>query len=105
MGIILDFMYENPTEALSAYDIRVHKENLNADIAGFVYKSRKNIYHIVINSNLNWKAQTRVFLHEIYHIENDLPNLGYIIGLDMQHDYIETNADLVANETVKAYGY
>jgi hypothetical protein len=27
--------------------------------------------------------------NEIKHIVNDLPNIGYIIGLDMQHDQFE----------------
>ncbi|SHN87993.1 hypothetical protein [Desulfitobacterium chlororespirans] len=105
MGIIIDFMYENPTEALAAYDIRVHRENLDADIAGFVYKSRKNIYHIVINNNLNWRAQTEVFLHELSHIKDDLPETGYIIGLDMRHHHVEELADWAAKETARAYGY
>ena len=105
MGIVLDFIYENPTEALAAYDIRVHRQDLNADIAGFVYKSRKNIYHIVINDNLNERTQTEVFLHEISHIQRDLPKFGYIIGLDQRHHYVEAQADWEAKETVRAYGY
>ena len=105
MGIIIDFMYENPTEALAAYNIRVHREKLNSDIAGFVYKSRKNIYHIVINYNLSWKEQTRVFLHEVSHIEDDLPKADYIIGLDMRHYYFETQADRKAKIVAEGYGY
>ncbi|WP_018305424.1 hypothetical protein [Desulfitobacterium hafniense] len=105
MGIVIDFIYENPTEALAAYDIRVHRQDLNADIAGFVYKSCKDIYHIVINSNLNWRTQTEIFLHEISHIKDDLPTTDYIIGLDMRHHHVEAQADWTAKETAKAYGY
>ncbi|SHH09056.1 hypothetical protein [Desulfosporosinus lacus] len=105
MGVLIDLIYENPIEAMATHDIKVHKLNLCADIAGFVYKSRKDIYHIVINSNLNWQTQTKVFLHEVSHIENDLPKVGYIVGLDMRHDPMEIRADWEAKVTAKSYGY
>lgn len=105
MGIIIDFLYENPIEALAANNVRVHRENLAPDVDGFVYKSRKGIYHIVINCNLSWNAQTEVFLHELYHIKDDLPKVDHIIGLDMRHVHVEKQADWIAKKTARAYGY
>lgn len=105
MGILINNIFENPTEALAAYDIRVHRENLSLDVDGFVYKSRKGIYHIVINNNLNWRTQTEVFLHELSHIQTDLSKIGYIIGLDMRHEHVETRADRVAKKMASVYRY
>jgi len=48
---------------------------------------------LALNGNINYETQCRVFLHEIKHIVNDLPNTGYIIGLDMQHEHFEIVAD------------
>lgn len=32
-------------------------------------------------------------MREIKHIVDDMPGMGYIIGLDMQHTYMEQDAD------------
>lgn len=107
MSPLVQYVYEsdNPADALLSHNILVHQVELCPEVAAFVYKSRQNIYHIVINSSLNWSAQVRVFLHEIKHIEKDLPRAGYVVGLDMQHEEAEINADWFAKETVRAYGY
>lgn len=107
MSPLVQYVYEsdNPTDALLSHNILVHQVKLCPEVAAFVYKSRQDLYHIVINSSLNWSAQVRVFLHEIEHIEKDLPCAGYVVGLDMQHEEVEINADWFAKETAIAYGY
>ena len=56
---------------------------------GFVYRSNLKGYLLALNGNINYETQCRVFLHEISHIVNDIPKIGYIIGLDMQHEKFE----------------
>jgi hypothetical protein len=77
-------------EVMSAFDIRTRIAfNLPNSIYGFVYVSKKGNYHIVLNGNVNYETQCNVFLHEIKHIVYDIPTIGYIIGLDMQHEEFE----------------
>lgn len=77
-------------EVMNAFDIRTKIAlNLPSSIYGFVYVSKKGNYHIILNGNINYETQCSVFLHEIKHIIVDMPTLGYIIGLDMQHEEFE----------------
>jgi Zn-dependent peptidase ImmA (M78 family) len=69
---------------------------LNPEVYGFVYLSSFHKYFIIINKNLTKELQKEVFLHEVEHIIYDMPELGYIIGLDMQHSSIEKKADKFA---------
>lgn len=73
---------------------------LESEIYGFVYRSSGGNYYILINKNLTRELQNEVFLHEVEHIVYDMPEVGYIIGLDMQYSPMEkqTNkwAQLVA---------
>jgi hypothetical protein len=79
-------------EVMNAFDIRTKISlNLPSSIYGFVYVSKKGNYHIVLNGNINYETQCSVFLHEIKHIIYDMPTIGYIIGLDMQHEEFEIN--------------
>lgn len=85
-------------DILNAYDIRLAIVNhLSSNILGMVYKTKRQNYVIVLNGNVNYETQCNVFLHEIYHIENHMPELGYFIGIDMQHTEIESDADLRIN--------
>jgi hypothetical protein len=77
-------------EVMNAFDIRNRIAfNLPSSIYGFVYVSKKGNYHIILNGNINYETQCNIFLHEIKHIIYDMPTIGYIIGLDMQHEEFE----------------
>jgi hypothetical protein len=77
-------------EVMNTFDIRTKIAlNLPISIYGFVYVSKKGNFHIILNGNINYETQCNVFLHEIKHIIYDMPTIGYIIGLDMQHERFE----------------
>ena len=79
-------------EVMNAFDIKVSIAfNLSQSVYGFVYRSNQKGYLLVLNGNINFETQCKVFLHEIKHIINDMPYTGYIIGLDMQHTDLEIN--------------
>lgn len=81
-------------EIMNTFDIKTSIAfNLCSNIYGFVYTSRKGKYHIILNGNLSYETQCRTFVHEIKHIISDMPNMGYIIGVDMQHEPFEVDAD------------
>ncbi len=86
-------------EVMNAYNVRTSIAlNIPANILGFVYVSRRSNYHLVLNGNVNYETQCRTFIHEIKHITYDLPKVGYIIGLDMQHISFEKDANRVAEQ-------
>lgn len=81
-------------DILRAYDIRIAVVNhLSNAVLGMVYKTKRQNYVIVLNGNINYETQCKVFLHEVYHIEEHMPSIGYCIGLDMQHNQFEIDAD------------
>ena len=83
-------------DVMNTFDIKTSIAfNLNSNIYGFVYTSRKGNYHIILNGNLSFEAQCKTFVHEIKHIVTDMPTMGYVIGLDMQHMDFEVEANLV----------
>ena len=72
-------------EVVNTFDIKTSIAfSLSSNIYGYVYSSRKGNYHIILNGNLSFEAQCKTFAHELKHIANDMPSMGYIIGLDMQ---------------------
>lgn len=77
---------------------------LVSGVYGFVYRSSFGNYYIIINKNLTKEMQREVFCHEVEHIMYDLPEQGYIIGLDMQYTTIEKKADLFALEIAASLG-
>lgn len=79
--------------SLVSENIVCHTVRIGEGVTGFVYQSKRGRYHIFISEDLSPKAQKMVFLHELYHILNDLPNMGYIIGIDMQREEFELKAD------------
>lgn len=84
-------------EILLTYGIHLSiTYQLSSRALGFVYTSRKGNYHLIVNGNINIHTQKKVFLHEITHIINDLPKIGYIIGFDMTHTPLEEQADKIA---------
>jgi hypothetical protein len=83
-------------EVMNAFDIRTRIAlNLPSSIYGFVYVSKKGNYHIILNGNINYETQCKVFLHEIKHIIADMPTIGYIIGLDMQQKKFENETNIL----------
>lgn len=94
----------SPHDILNNYNIKltiVHE--LSSLIYGFVYLSRLGSYHLIINGNINYMAQKRTFIHEIKHIISDMPQIGYIIGIDMQRTKLEAETDKIA-ESIALYG-
>lgn len=85
-------------EVMNAFGIRVTIGNLPSSILGFTYVSRKGYYHLILNGNINYETQCKTFVHEIKHITQDMPKLGYMIGLDMQRHDFEIKADKVAEK-------
>lgn len=80
-------------EVMNAFDIKTSIAfNLPSGIHGFVYVSKRENYHIILNGNIGYEAQCRTFAHEVKHIIKDLPQVSYIIGLDMQHIEMELEA-------------
>jgi hypothetical protein len=88
-------------ETLRSYDIQLTITcNLSCTVLGFVYYSRLGNYHLIINGD--YITQRKTFVHEIKHIVNDMPKVGYIIGLDMERTTFEMEADRIA-ETIISY--
>ncbi len=85
-------------EVMNAFNIKTTIAcNFPTSILGFVYLSKKGNYHLMLNGEVNYKTQCKVFMHEVKHIANDMPKSGYIIGLNMQHSCMEESADILAN--------
>ncbi len=81
-------------EIMNTFDIKTSIAfNLSSNIYGFVYASRKGKYHIVLNGNLSFETQCQTFAHELKHIVTDMPEIGYFIGLDMQGEDFEVQAN------------
>lgn len=88
-------------EVVNTYNIKTSMAySLPSPVLGFVYVSKRNNYHLILNANTNHETQCKTFVHEIKHITYDLPEMGYIIGLDMQCTYFEDEANRVAEEVV-----
>lgn len=85
-------------DVMTAFNIRTTIANLPFDVHAFVYVSKKNNYHIIMNGNLSSDTQYKVFCHELKHILSDLPSKGYIVGLNMQYENFERSADLFVKE-------
>ncbi|KXS45555.1 MAG: hypothetical protein AWU54_291 [Candidatus Frackibacter sp. T328-2] len=66
--------------------------NFSPTLRGFIYPCTNGHYHIIINNRFTREMQQKVLLHETYHIKHHVPNLFYLIGLDMQRITIEKEA-------------
>lgn len=56
-------------EVMNAYNIKTSIAcNLPSAVLGFVYVSKHNHYHLILNSNMNHETQCKTFVHEIKHI-------------------------------------
>lgn len=80
-------------EALATDNIKINIVVLHASIHAFVYCSRKNRYHIILNESLSPEAMHHAFLHELNHIIEDIPKINYWVGIDHQRHYIENRAN------------
>lgn len=90
-------------EVMNAFNIKTTIAfNIPSVLLGFVYLSRRGNYHLILNGDVNYETQCKVFIHEVKHIAEDMPTIGYIIGLDMQHTYMEKSADTVAKNLYSA---
>ncbi|NLB42088.1 MAG: hypothetical protein GX815_07465 [Clostridiales bacterium] len=84
-------------DVMNAYDVRTTLSfELPANVLGFVYVSRRGNYHMILNAEVSTETRYRTFVHELKYILCDLPKVGYIIGLDIQHTRLELEADCVA---------
>lgn len=76
---------------------------LSPEVYGFVYLSSYTNYFIVINQNLTLELQKEVYLHEVEHIMYDMPEDGYVIGLDMQYSQMEKAANNFVKEVINNF--
>lgn len=76
---------------------------LNPEVYGFVYLSSTHKYFIIINKNLTLELQKEVYLHEVEHIMYDMPEAGYVIGMDMQYSQMEKAADQFVKENIENF--
>lgn len=91
-------------DALLNYNICLTVVNdLDYSVFGFVYYSRSDCYHLIINGKLDLETQRRTLLHEIKHIITDIPKIGYIVGINMIRTPLELEADKIA-ESISLYG-
>ncbi len=81
-------------QILRDYDVRFHLVKLGPGVLGFTYRSRRGRYHVFISDELSPPGVEAVLLHETYHILKHLPNIPYIIGIDMQDTEIEKEANI-----------
>jgi Zn-dependent peptidase ImmA (M78 family) len=82
-------------------NIVCHLVPIGEGITGCVYLSKKQRYHIFISDSLSPEATREVFCHEMHHILYDLPEIPYIIGIDMQREEIEEKANKFARIIMK----
>lgn len=83
----------NIEDVLAAYDIRTRVVLMDGAIHAFVWRSRKSRYYIIANECLSPCALRKVFFHELKHILEDAPHMGYWLGLDQYRHPIEEKAD------------
>lgn len=94
-------MYRKIRELIRANELMYHIVPLGRGLAGFIYRSRRGRYHIFISNSLSNEAQRRVFLHEAYHAIVDMPNMPFVIGIDMQNERFEIMAEETARMLIK----
>lgn len=94
---IIRALYERDMDiqsVLAAYNIRARTAPLEEPIQAFVWVSRRGRYYVIANEALSPGALEQVFWHELCHILNDSPRMGYWVGLDRQKHKIEQRADM-----------
>ncbi|QNB46849.1 hypothetical protein BR63_11330 [Thermanaerosceptrum fracticalcis] len=86
------------TDSYAALNIYSHVVPLGGEVLAFVYRSKKNNFHIFVNESLSIEIQRKVFIHELYHITFDMPEVGYILGVDKQRSPMEKEADIFSRK-------
>lgn len=88
-------------DVMNAYNIKTSlASDLSSSVLGFTYVSKRGNYHLILNANLSYETKLKTFVHEIKHIIEDIPKIGYMIGLDMQYTKFEKDSDMVAEMLV-----
>ena len=93
----------DPIEGMKAFSIHSHEVPLGGDVAAFVYRSRRDHFHVFVSHFLSPEARREVFLHELYHIIEDMPRVGYVLGINFYKEPLEKRADLFMRETAVAF--
>lgn len=88
-------------DLFKTYGISVSLEGLVPELLGFTYVSSMLNYYVVINSSVNYEYQQNILAHELKHIIYDVPQMGYIIGIDMQRTTFEKDAKYVGESIVQ----
>ena len=91
-------------EIMRTYDIHTCECELGPEILAMVYRCRQGHYHIVTSPSLNPEGKKQVLFHELKHIIEDMPKLGYIVGVDMQYEILEHQADMMVQKVAVAVG-
>ena len=58
---------------------------------------------MIINQNLTLELQKKVYLHEVKHIIYDMPEAGYVIGMNMQYSQMEKVTDQFVEENIEYF--
>ncbi len=105
--ILCDMLFDslNGTNSLNDFlyvsGILVNFIDMPGTVQGFIYISLKGEYHIVVNDSLSPEHKLKILVHELKHIFRDFPKLGFVIGLDFQHNKFEVEADIFSKKVVK----
>lgn len=76
---------------LRQYNIHVNYIKISMEIWGIVYQGSDGHYYIAINDRIGYNQQQNVLKHELRHIEYDLPQYNYLVGVNMQYTELENN--------------
>ncbi|HHW43802.1 MAG TPA: hypothetical protein GXX25_08345 [Desulfotomaculum sp.] len=90
---------------MRSHDIFPYLADLEQDVAAFVYRSGKGRFYIIVNQHLSQETREEVFFHELYHIIEEMPRAGYVLGLDRQRYEMEIRADMFYREVAAAYTF
>ena len=91
-------------EVMRTYNIHTCECELSPEILAMVYRCRQGHYHIITSPSLSPEGKKQVLFHELKHIIEDMPKLGYIVGVDNQYEIIERQADMMVREVAVAVG-
>lgn len=93
----------DPNGVWLAHNIIPHAVPLGKGVSAFVYRSRKGFIHIFMNSHLSNNRKIKTLCHELKHIIEDMPNMGRMVGIDMQQQPFEIEADQFIQEVAANY--
>ena len=85
-------------DVMRAFAIHTSIQELPPEALALVYRCRYGHYHIVVSSSLASEVQQQVLFHELKHVIEDMPSVGYVVGLDKQYEIPEQLADVLLRE-------